>query len=416
MGAAGVRLFDRARLAQGADWLVVAIAALIPWSTSISQILTVIWLLALIPVLDVARIRGELQQPAGGLPALLWLMALAGVFWASVPWSERVAGLDGFHKLLVIPLLLAQFRHSPRGMNALIAFLASCTLLLAVSWILLGLWNGFRIAVPEKLPGLAVKDYIAQSSEFLICVFALLAVAIERQRAGQWKWAAGAVLLAGLFLANVAYVAPGRTALIIVPLLLLVLGLHYFGRRGVLFGCLAAALIGALAWAGSPLLRARVLASFSEVRAYEETNASSSSGIRLEIWKKSLQFVAEAPIIGHGTGSILDQFRRVQGESGAAAVIANNPHNQILAVAIQLGLVGTVLLLVMWAAHLALFRGGGLVPWIGIVVVVQNLVSAPFNSHLFDSFHGWLYVFGLGITGGMALRQSDRARRDGAAT
>jgi hypothetical protein len=46
----------------------------------------------------------------------------------------------------------------------------------------------------------------------------------------------------------------------------------------------------------------------------------------------------------------------------------------------------------MWVAHLALFRGGGLISWIGIVIVVQNLASSPFNSHLFDSLHGWLYV------------------------
>ena len=59
----------------------------------------------------------------------------------------------------------------------------------------------------------------------------------------------------------------------------------------------------------------------------------------------------------------------------------------------------------MWVAHLALFRGGGLIAWIGIVIVVQNLASAPFNSHLFDSFHGWLYVFGFGVVGGMVLRE-----------
>ena len=54
---------------------------------------------------------------------------------------------------------------------------------------------------------------------------------------------------------------------------------------------------------------------------------------------------------------------------------------------------------------LALFRGGGLLPWIGIVIVLQNIVSSLFNSHLSDSFHGWLYVFGFGVVGGMMLRE-----------
>ena len=52
-----------------------------------------------------------------------------------------------------------------------------------------------------------------------------------------------------------------------------------------------------------------------------------------------------------------------------------------------------------------LFRGEGLVAWIGLVVVVQNVVSSLFNSHLFDFTHGLLYVFGVGIFGGLVLRE-----------
>src|SRR5688572_1680537 len=99
-------LFDRAalrvRLEPVADWLAVGVAVAMPWSISISQILTVAWLVALIPTLDARSMRRELQSPAGALPALLWLLALIGMFWADVPWRERLAGFEGFHKLLVI--------------------------------------------------------------------------------------------------------------------------------------------------------------------------------------------------------------------------------------------------------------------------------------------------------------------------
>jgi hypothetical protein len=67
----------------------------------------------------------------------------------------------------------------------------------------------------EKAPGLLVKDYIAQSSEFLICAFALLGIAAERCRtADASRLAVGAALLALLFLGNITYIAPGRTALV----------------------------------------------------------------------------------------------------------------------------------------------------------------------------------------------------------
>ena len=54
-----------------------------------------------------------------------------------------------------------------------------------------------------------------------------------------------------------------------------------------------------------------------------------------------------------------------------------------------------------------LFRGSGFIPSLGMVIVLQNIVSSLFNSHLFDFFHGWLYVFGVGIVGGMVLRAKD---------
>ena len=122
-------------------------------------------------------------------------------------------------------------------------------------------------------------------------------------------------------------------------------------------------------------------------------------------------FVETAPIIGHGTGTIRQQFRNsLASQDGAAAAPTDNPHNQILAVGIQLGLVGVAVLLAMWIAHLLLFvRGAGLTAWIGAIVVVQNIVASLFNSHLFDFTSGWLYVFGVGVAGGMVLRQRDGA-------
>jgi len=399
-----VRGFDRARLARVADGLAVGVAVAMPWSISASQILTALWLLALIPTLDIAELRRELRTAAGGLPVLLWLLALAGMLWADVHWSERYDGLEGFHKLLVIPLLLAQFRRSDRGIYVVYGFLASCTALAIASWALLVLWKLWSVYVPGKIPGLLVKDYIAQSSEFLICAFGLLGFAAERWQKGDTRFALGSLLLAGVFLANIFYVAPGRTALTIMPALLIIFGFYYFGWKGVAAATVAGVIVAAAAWTASPFLRARVMASFSEVQAYETQNIESSSAIRLELWRKSLGIIAKAPIIGHGTGSIPDQFGRGP-QGGVFGLLADNPHNQVFAVAIQLGLIGTAILAAMWLAHLALFRGVGSVAWIGVLMVVQNIASAPFNSHLFDSFHGWLYVFGVGVLGGVALRE-----------
>jgi hypothetical protein len=37
------------------------------------------------------------------------------------------------------------------------------------------------------------------------------------------------------------------------------------------------------------------------------------------------------------------------------------------------------------------------------MVVVQNIFTSLFNSHLFDFHEGWMYVLGVGVAGGMML-------------
>jgi O-antigen ligase len=412
--------FDRARLERIADWLAVAVVVSLPWSTSATGILIVVWLAALVPTLEAPSLRRELTSAPGGLPVLLWLLAVAGMLWAPVSFPERIEGLGGFHKLLVIPLLLLQFRRSGRGMAVLYAFLASCTLLLIASWVLKILWDiepREGLYVPGKIPGIPVKDYIAQSTEFLVCAFGLLAVSFDVLRARRVALAIGLAVFALLFIANIYYVSPGRTALVVIPLLIAILGLRQYGWKGLIGASLAGAVVLGIAWSASPFLRGRVLYSFHELDKYRQENAASSTALRIEFWKKSAGFIATAPLIGHGTGSMPELFRRAAaGESGASAVASVNPHNQFFAVAVQLGLLGGAILVAMWVAHLALFRGGGLIAWIGLAIVLQNVVSSLFNSHLFDFFHGWFYVFGVGILGGMALRGANGSAPAGGAS
>jgi O-antigen ligase len=70
---------------------------------------------------------------------------------------------------------------------------------------------------------------------------------------------------------------------------------------------------------------------------------------------------------------------------------------------VQWGVIGVILLYATWLLHLLLFRGDGLANWIGLLVVVQNVSTSLFNSHLFDFQEGWMYVLGVGVAGGMVL-------------
>jgi O-antigen ligase len=216
-------------------------------------------------------------------------------------------------------------------------------------------------------------------------------------------------LLAILFLANFGFASISRSALVVAPVLAILLGWWLFRWKGILGACVIAIIIGAGFWVASPALRTRVHESVDEMHQYLTTNAATSLGLHTAWAKDSLEIIALAPIIGHGTGSIPEQFRRITAQHGGDASFATvNPHNQTFAVAIQVGIAGALVLWAMWIAHVRLFRGDGMFTWIGIVLVTENIVSSITASHLFDFANGWLYVFGIGVLGGMVLREQER--------
>ncbi|MGC1695988.1 MAG: ligase, partial [Pseudolabrys sp.] len=112
---------------------MIAVAASVPWSTSATSILLVLWLIVLIPSLAWSDLRRELLSAVGGLPVALFMLGAVGMAWADVTWHERWGGLDGFVRLLAVPLLMAQFRRSERGYSVLIGFLIACIVLLIAS-------------------------------------------------------------------------------------------------------------------------------------------------------------------------------------------------------------------------------------------------------------------------------------------
>lgn len=401
--------FDKSKLARIADGLAVALAVSLPLSTSATGILLVLWLLALIPTLDWGDVRRELVTPAGGLPILLFIFGVLGMVWADVIWIERWKGLDSFFKLLVIPLLMAQFRRSGNGQRVFVGFLIACVALLIGSC-LVTIWPDVAWkSSPDA--GVAVKNYISQSAEFTICAAVLLYLAVEAASARRWMRSTALFVLALAFLADIFFIATSRTTLVVIAALALLYGAQKYRWKGFVGAAVAGLVLVGTLWAASPYFRDRVTGILSESERYEAENIRTSTGERIIFWGKSIRFISSAPLFGHGTGSITDMFRRAAvGESGARAGVASNPHNQTFAVAIQLGIVGAAVLWAMWISHLLLFRGAGLAEWIGLVVVVQNIVGSLFNSYLFDFTEGWIYVVGVGVAAGMVRRQSHQVQ------
>jgi O-antigen ligase len=398
---------DPAAWATTVDIFAVLLALSLPWSTSLVAIFAAALLVSMAPFLDVMAFLQSLRRPICALPIALVVLAAVGTLWSHAPWGERLYAIGPVAKLLMLPVLLYHFERSARGVQVLTAFLVSCALLMAMSWIVafapgLALKSGAEYGVP-------VKNYIDQSQEFALCAVVLAYPVITLLRAKRTLLAVLLIAVSSSFVVNMMFVIVSRTALVTMPIMLAIFALLHLKWRSIVIIACVTTVLGGLAWAASPQLRSTTETFLRDYQLYKDRNIPTSIGLRLEYWKKSLRFISEAPIFGHGTGSIRSLFEEAAVDRfGAAAEVVANPHNQTLNVAIQWGAIGIVVLYAMWLLHLLLFRGEGLAVWIGLMVVVQNIFTSLFNSHIFDFNEGWMYVLGVGVAGGMVLRTSSR--------
>ncbi|WP_166627520.1 O-antigen ligase family protein, partial [Lactobacillus crispatus] len=138
---------------------------------------------------------------------------------------------------------------------------------------------------------------IDQSQEFALCMFALVPPLLTFVRQRRFVWVVACAGLMLIFFANMMFVVSARTALVYMPVLLVLFAVLYLSARTTVLLLGAAVLAAVLVWFTSPYLRERVGNIAVEYQGYQN-NAVTSTAQRLEYWTKSLKFIGQAPVLG----------------------------------------------------------------------------------------------------------------------
>lgn len=334
------------------------------------------------------RIR---ENPAAWMPVMLFAMYGVGVLYSSASTSQALDYLASYHKLLFIPIIVSLLDDDVWRRRILGTFFAGMLLVLAVSYLKwLGVWPHV-----EKAEGYyAFKGRIAHG----IFMAFILYLCLERAyQPGKWRWLWGVLVILVIF--NGFILVNGRSGQVAMVVIFI---WFFFAKYNWRVGLAAAILIPSLlwGWAESPWGKDARLFQITKEIPSVVGEPLGSSGQRMQFIQTTLMLIAEHPVLGGGTGSIVNEYGRYAIQHGydTGLIYVTNPHNEYLLTTQHIGLVGLALLLYMgWLQ----WRAGGDIgghdgnSLRALVIVIG--VGSLFNSLLLDAGEGKFYCLLAGI-------------------
>lgn len=334
---------------------------------------------------------------------LVILFAFAGsLLWTSAPVSNALVALGKYGKFLVIPALLVLIRTHREASCALVAFLVAQTFLLISSWLLY-----FHVPVIWATSSMAKTYYAVFSSYLDQGIMSAVVAAIFwhlKTLAPNRPLFYTAIAMSLLALGNVFIVFVGRTGHLVGVVMLSLAVFWALPRRYRFASLLVPPLIFLLVFVSFDKVAQRFSAVEAELSAYSiKPEMVTSSGVRLNFWKTSVEAIAEKPLMGSGVGSWVTEYNRIERLSGPGSNEVGershgNPHQEFLLWGVQLGVGGIFLLVAFLGAVMRdLCKMSLPVARAGQSVLVALALSCLLNSSLFDAYIGDFFCLSLGV-------------------
>ena len=132
-----------------------------------------------------------------------------------------------------------------------------------------------------------------------------------------------------------------------------------------------------------PAVSARLAGTMADARSFASGGQVSADGVRLGMYRATLDLIADKPLTGHGIGTWIEHYRdRIK---GTEIPMHSTPHNDYLLYLSEMGMIGLAALLGIWAVQMSLVRQLAQ-PMSGRLVVLcaAMAIGTMFNALLRD--------------------------------
>lgn len=403
------------RATRVSETATILIGFSLPISASIDNLLLLVLLVAWLSCGAWQLKRENLaNSPVSRVMLVFLLLAALGTTWGLGSTGERLRFFSKYAILLLPLCLIALPMAAEQKRRAAFAFGAGVLLTVLLSYAIKAGATFPGWLVPPRDPSEPVVFKLRITHSFFVALGAFLFfVAASHCRDLRWRW--GLWAAAALAVGNLLIV-PGRTGHLALLVLAGYLFIHRFRWRGAAVAALLIAVAGlVVSQATDHPSIARYSEGIKEIRNWEYGRYDvTSMGIRMQYAATSLRIIADHPLSGVGTGGFEHAYR--EKTAGTEAFPSDNPHNQYLLTAAQLGLPGLAILLAMFVV---LWRAASRLPpaeqTLARGLLLAYAVANLFNSFLLDHTEKLLFGWAIGLLySGLSRRSNGDARAAGA--
>lgn len=336
--------------------LVLAVAAF-PLSNALANLLMLLACLLWLAAGRYAERWHAIRSNVGLWAALgLYAWMYIGLIYTTAQSSDIQQHLVKYFKLAFMAILVSGLQDPAWRRRAWLAFGLTMGFVLASTY--LNIWFLLPWSRTQNLgwnvDHTVVKDYISQGIQVSLFTALMLAASIKPGQSWprRFVWLSLAVAAA----ISITHLSAGRTGYLALGASLAGFGFWAAQRWSWRIGSVVTVVLAAvIAYAASPQMQARVQQAMHEA-AQRGADDYSSIGQRLYFAKKSLELIRERPVFGWGTAAYHDQFCRVADTSEWCELGRFHPHNQFLFIAVDHGLIGAALLLMLALAPMWMTR------------------------------------------------------------
>jgi O-antigen ligase len=342
-----------------------------------------------------------LNQAYTPITVLFTLLAFsASLFWTVAPLADALGSLAKYGKLLAIVLMMALIRDRREAMYALGTFVVAQLFLVASSWMLF-----VHLPVPWATSNMALTEYAVFSSYLdqgiISSVFAAICWHFRSLVPGRFGRHL-AIFLALTSFANVFFVLNGRSGHIVAIALLSIAIMWELPKRYRFAVILLPFLLVLALSISSTKVRERLKQVKTEVQSYStQVQPTTSSGLRLGLWRRSIQSIVQHPFAGSGVGSWSSEYNRLERKNNPAHkdIDGNwNPHQEYLLWGVQLGVPGIIILCGLMLAVLrdtmGMEKSYARATQSALLALA---IACLFNSSIYDALIGDFFCVLLGL-------------------